>query len=109
MVVQVEATGELGDGTCGFSRHFFPLPVGFRIISKKKKMHETLNINCCCLVSQSCPTLFNPMDSSLPGSSVHGIPQARTLEWVADSSSRGSSRPRDQTRVSCIGRRTLYH
>ena len=37
MVVQVEATGELGDGTCGFSRHFFPLPVGFRIISKKKK------------------------------------------------------------------------
>ena len=56
--------------------------------------------------------LFNPMDCSLPGSSVHGIILARVLEWVAISSSRGSSRPRDQTRVSCrscIGRRILYH
>ena len=43
-----------------------------------------------------------------PGSSVHGIFQARILEWVAISSSRGSSRPRDQTRVSCIGRWILY-
>ena len=40
---------------------------------------------------QSCPTLCNPMDSSPPGSSVHGILQARTLEWVARPSSRGSS------------------
>ena len=44
---------------------------------------------------QSCPTLCDPMDCSLPGSSVHGTLQARTLEWVAISSSRGSSRPRD--------------
>ena len=40
---------------------------------------------------QSCPTLCDPMDYSLPGSSVHGILQARILEWVAMSSSRGSS------------------
>ena len=49
------------------------------------------------------------MDCSLPGSSVHGILQAKILEWVAISFSRGSSWPRDQTRVSCIGRRILYH
>ena len=57
-------------------------------------------------VAQSCPTLCNPMDCSLTGSSLHGILQARVLEWVAVSFSRGSSRRRDQTRVSCIpGRR----
>ena len=49
------------------------------------------------------------MDCSLPGSSVHGIPQARILEWVAISSSRRSSWPRDGTCVSCIGRWILYH
>ena len=70
-------------------------------------------------VSQSCPTLSNPMDCSLPGSSTHGIFQARVLEWdaiafsvayscptlrleqVAISFSRESSQPRDQTRVFC--------
>ena len=50
---------------------------------------------------QSCPTLCDLMDLSLPSSSVHGILQARILEWVAISFSRGSSRPRDQTRISC--------
>ena len=50
------------------------------------------------VVSDSC----DPMDCSLPGSSVHGIFQARTLEWVAISFSRGSSQPRDWTRVSHI-------
>ena len=54
------------------------------------------------LLAQSCPTLCNPMDSSSPDSSVHIILQARTLEWVAMPSSRGSSQPRDQTQVSCI-------
>ena len=53
-------------------------------------------------VAQSCPTLCDPMDCNLPGSSVHGIFQATVLEWVAISFSRGSSRPRDQTRVSRI-------
>ena len=58
-----------------------------------------------------CPTLCNPMDCSPPGSSLHGIPQARILEWVAISYSRGSSQPRNQTYVSCIscfGRRVPY-
>ena len=48
-----------------------------------------------CLVTQSYPTLWDPLDCSPPGSSVHWISQARILEWVAISFSRGSSRPRD--------------
>ena len=57
-------------------------------------------------VAQSCPTLCDPMDCSLPGSSVRGILQARTLEWGAIAFSRRSSRPRDGTQVSHIaGRR----
>ena len=62
---------------------------------------------CCAKLLQLCPSLCDPMDCSPPGSSVHGILHARILEWVAMPSSRGSSRPRDQTRisyVSCIGR-----
>ena len=54
------------------------------------------------LVAQSCPTLCNPMDCSLIGSSVHGILQAIVLEWIAISFSRGSSQPRTRTRVSHI-------
>ena len=54
--------------------------------------------------TQSCPILCDLMDFSLSGSSAHGISQARILEWVATSSSRGSSLPRDQIHVSCIGR-----
>ena len=67
-------------------------------------------------VTHSCPTLCNFMDCSLPGSSIHRIFQARILEWVAISFSRGSSWPRDQTRVprtadrlyplNCQGRQT---
>ena len=57
-------------------------------------------------ISQSCPTLCNPMDCSLPGFSLRGILQARVLQWVAISFFRGSSQPRDQTWVSHIpGRR----
>ena len=63
---------------------------------------------CCCLVTKSCPTLCNPMGCSPPGFSLHGIAQARTPEWVSISFSRGSSRPSDQTSVSCIGRRILH-
>ena len=54
------------------------------------------------LVAQSCLTLCNLMDASPLGSSVYGILQARILEWVAISFSRGSSQPMDQTWVSCI-------
>ena len=56
-------------------------------------------------VAQSCPTLCDPMDHSLPGSSVHGILQARILEWVAIPFSRVSSQPRNRTLVSCIADR----
>ena len=56
-------------------------------------------------VAQLCPTLCNPMDCNLPGSPVHGIFQARVLEWVAISFSRRSSQPRDQTQVSSIAGR----
>jgi len=65
-----------------------------------------------CLVAQLCPILcgpWNPMDCSPPASSVHGILQARILEWVATCFSRESSQPRGQTHVSCIGRWVLYH
>ena len=58
----------------------------------------------CCFVAQSCLTICNPMHSSPPGSSAHGISQARILKWVAISFSRGSSQPRNQTRISCTGR-----
>ena len=69
----------------------------FRFISK-----DTMKF---CEVAQSCPTLCHPMDCSPPGSSVHRISQARILDWVAISSSRGSSQPRDWTQVpyvSCV-------
>ena len=56
-------------------------------------------------VTQSCLTLCDPMDCSLPGSSVHWILQARILQWVAIPFSRGSSWPRNWTQVSCIAGR----
>ena len=58
-------------------------------------------------IAQSCPTLCDPVGGSLPGSSLHGILQARVLEWVAISFSRGSSQLRDWTRVSCIPGRSF--
>ena len=59
-------------------------------------------------VAQSCPTLCDPIDCSLPGSSVHGISQARVLELIAISFSRGSSQPRAQTWALLYCRQTLY-
>ena len=64
------------------------------------------------LVAWSCLTLYHRMDYSPLGSSVHGILQARILEWVAISFSRGSSQPKDWTCISwisCIGRWIVYH
>ena len=63
----------------------------------------------CCLVAKSCLFLYNPVDCSVPGSSVHGVSKAKILELVAISFSKGSSQPRDRTCVSCIGRQNLYH
>ena len=61
----------------------------------------------------ACSAVFDSLQPhglcSLPGSSVHGIFQARILERVAISYSRGSSQPRDQTQVSWFGRQILYH
>ena len=63
--------------------------------------HQTCRV-CARSVTQSCPALCHAMDCNPPGSSVHGILQARVLEWVAISFCRGSSPPRDWTQVSCI-------
>ena len=60
------------------------------------------NYSVCVLVAQSCSILWDSVDCSLPGSPVHGILQARILEWVAISYSIGSSRLRNWTWVSCI-------
>ena len=71
-------------------------------------MASFLNCVCVCVcicggfIIQSCLTLCSPMDCSPPGSSVHGILQARILKWVAMPSSRGSSPPRDRTQASRI-------
>ena len=62
-----------------------------------------------CLVAQLCLTLCDPLDYSPPGSSVHGIFQAGILDWVAISSSMGSSWPRDQTPISYIAGRFYTH
>ena len=65
----------------------------------------------CGSIAKLCLTLCDPLDCSLPGCSVHEIFQARILEWVAISSSKISSWPRDQTGISCIsciGRQILY-
>ena len=75
------------------------------------RVFVTLKHNLCsyCLVAQSCPTFCDFMDSSLLGSSVHGIAQTRILEWETISSSGESSWPRDWTHISCTGGQILYH
>ena len=70
---------------------------------------EQFNFSCCCLGTKSCLTLCDPMHGSPPGSPDHGISQARLLEWVAISCSKGSSWPRDLTHISCTCRWILYH
>ena len=70
------------------------------LIPANHKPHHSLMYVCAHV--QLGLTLCNPMDCSPPGPSVHGISQARILEWVAISFSRGSSRPRDRTHISCV-------
>ena len=72
-----------------------------KILLASKLIFETMSVQFSS-VAQSCPILCDPMDCTLPGSSVRGIIQARILEWVVVPFSRGSSQPRDQTQVSCI-------
>ena len=72
--------------------------------------HKVILINrvyTCLLVTKSCLTLCDSMDCSLPGSSVHRISQARTLEWVSIYFSKGSSQPRDWTCSYCISSQVL--
>ena len=81
--------------------------------SASSTVHQFFALLCVCvcvhLVARSCPTLCNAMDCSLWGSYVRGIFQARILEWVAISFSRGSFHLRDWTHISCLGRQVLYH
>ena len=80
-------------------RLHWPLPQVTRCWKPTQKVTLTEFHNS---ISRAYPTLCDPMDCSLPGSSVHGIFQARLLEWVAMPSSRGSSRARDSTHVFCV-------
>ena len=97
-VFVIFATTASGSRTEWTERSFLPSPCVMPSI-------PPLKCCCCSLVTKPCPTLCDPMDWSPPGSSVHGISQARILKWVAISSSRGSSRPRDRTCVSCTSSR----
>ena len=96
---------------------FSPAPKGL-ILSQPKKWRQQQQRNkvlcikeiseyCCCCFSPSVSSdsFCDPMDCSLPGFSVCGISQARTVEWVAIPSSKGSYRPKDQIQVSCIAGR----
>ena len=74
---------------------------GLQHTSSNHSCNDPAKLTCAvCSAPQSCPTLCNPMDCRLPGSSVHGILQARILEWVAIPSSRRSSQARDRTHIS---------
>ena len=89
-----------------------PLKVKTLVIYLYWRQLKPLALGALCVHAQLCPTLCNPMDCNQPGSSVHGIFQTRILEWVAVSSFRLSSPPRDLTYVPCISwidRQVLYH
>ena len=93
-------------GACPVWGHLFPFSMPWRNPLEFPSAWIPLPNTCVCavsLVTQSRPTLSDPMDCSPPGSSVHGILQARILEWVVIPVSRGSSRrPRDRTQVPCV-------
>ena len=72
-------------------------------------LFTSLSVARICSFAQLCLTLCDPLDCSLPGSSVHGSFQARILEWIAISSSKGSSQPKDRTCISCLVRQILYY
>ena len=78
------------------------LPASLKFTRVSKPVKSNGVCVCVCVCVQLCSTLWDPIDCSPPGSSVHGISQARILEWVATSCFRGSSWPKDRTRVSCV-------
>ena len=101
------------DNTCYAGEWAVELKSGYLPASQSRResvqrTHLHANTHVCAKSPQLCYTLCNPVDCNAPGSLVHGILQARILEWVAFSSSRGSSQPRDRTHVSCIGGQILY-
>ena len=100
-IAESETTEQLSNNNLTSPSHFWLHSI-LQLVGKQKVKVKSESE-----VAQSCPTLFDPMDCSLPGSSLHGILQARVLEWGAISFARGSSRPRDRTRVSLIPGRCL--
>ena len=106
---ELDPRWEFGVGDLGITqtlRILYLLTVGYRTTTKSCTGNREIQGSCDSEVVQSCPTLWDPMDCSLPGSFIHGIFQARILEWVAISFSRRSSQPRDWTWIShIIGRR----
>ena len=114
--VDRESRGPQGERGLKFSRRkkgqpFFLSPHSLGLYNNNVSCLRTVSGLSESEVAQLCPTLCDSMDCSLPGSSIHGIFQARILEWVATSSSRGSSWPRDWTWVSSVsysGRQVLY-
>ena len=96
-------TGFLGSSTCRQQLWDFSATIkSHKLILHNKSCFIYAYIHVHVQSLQMCPPLWNPVDFSPPGSSVHGILQARILEEVAMPSSRGSSQPRDPTRVSGI-------
>ena len=93
--------------TKGFQTH--PFFQSSQYLCELRILCSFLKAVCGCSLAKSCLTICEPMDCSLPGSSVRGISQARIQEWVAISFSRESSWSRDQTHVSCVGKWILYH
>ena len=93
--------------------NFVELCWDIKWVNIHKKFEMSLGaweVLCCCWVARLCQTILQRHGLySSPGSSVHGISQARELQWVAIFFSRGSSQPRVWTHVSCLGRWILYH
>ena len=104
---------KISEWKAAFKKKFFFLSADSPLISRVFWLGFSWKCHCGC--DCVCAQLLSPvwlckvMDYSPPGSSVHGILQARTLEWVAISFSRGSSQPKDWTLISYIGRQILYH
>ena len=85
------------------------LRTGFLLLSTIFQRTGDVLVLRCCFIVKPYPTLCDSLDSSPPGCSVHGISQARILDWVAISSSKESSQTGDLTHVSCICRCILYN
>ena len=92
------------EGSRPLKIHRAGLPLLLRLLHDQGKLQTSITVMCVCahVHTQLCPTLCNPMDCSLSGSSVNGILQTIILGWVTLPSSRGSSQPRGRTLVSCV-------